>query len=141
MKWRYRNDTDRAVFWNGVTWGPGTEREISCPVPSSLGLTLVQEGDGPDPVLCHEDLIVQSGETASVELDGPTLAHKVRLSLYCMGGTGVEARFNSADNRPFPVDARGFYQVMPWEMCARMYFTNPTNEETHVSVSAVEVTA
>ena len=142
IKWRYHNATDRTVIRHGERWGPDEEKEVSFPVPSSLGLTCLQEGNLPDPVLFHDDVIVAPGETKVVDLDGPSWTHQVALTLLCLsGGGGVECRFNSAENRPIPLDVRGFEHTMPWEMCARMFFTNPMETETHISVSAVEVTA
>lgn len=142
IKWKYRNDTEKCLIWKGVEWTPGMERELSCPVPSSLGLTCLQEGNLPDPVLFHDDIIVPPGETKVVELDGPSWTHQVALTLLCLsGGGGVECRFNSAENRPIPLDVRGFEHTMPWEMCARIYLRGIAEAETHVSVSAVEVTA
>lgn len=49
--WKYRNDTTGAVIWRDRRWEPGDEGEVRSPIPPSLGLTCLQEGDGPDPVL------------------------------------------------------------------------------------------
>ena len=139
-KWKYQNTTDRMIIWRGERWGPGEEKEVSHPVPLSLGFVCLREGNVPSPVLFHDDLIVAPGETRAVELDGPTLTHQVALSMFCLSGGGAECRFISRDNTPIPLDARGFAHTLPWEMCARMFFTNTTETETHISVSAVEVT-
>ncbi|MBQ9565195.1 MAG: hypothetical protein IJU98_06360 [Synergistaceae bacterium] len=139
-RWKYLNSTDRTVIWRGERWGPGEEKEISYPVPASLGFTCLQEGNVPEPVLFHDDLILTPGETRTVELDGPQQTHNVALSLFCVKGGGAECRFTSRDNKPIPLDVRGFAHTLPWEMCARMVFTNTTETETHISVSAVEVT-
>ena len=139
IKWKYKNFADRIIVWRGERWGPGDEREVSYPVPSSLGLVRLQEGNVPNPVLFHDDLILSPGETRMVELDGPTWTHQVALSMFCLSGGGAECWFISQDNTPIPLDARGFVHTMPWEMCARMFFTNTTETETHISVSAVEV--
>ena len=140
-KWKYRNVTDRVILWRGERWGPGEEREVPYPVPLSIGFICTQEGNLPDPVLFHDDLIIAPGETRLVELDVSTITYHVALTLLCLNsGGGAECRFNSPDNNPIPLDVRGFIHTMPWEMCARMYITNTTGTETHVSVSAVEVT-
>ena len=139
-KWKYKNATDRTVIWRGERWGPGDEKEVSYPVPSSLGFVCLREGNVPEPVLFHDDLIIAPGETRTVELDGPTQTHQVALSLFCVSGGGAECRFISRSNKPLPLDVRGFAHTMPWEMCARMFFTNTAETETHISVSAVEVT-
>ena len=138
-KWKYKNTTDKAVIWRGERWGPGEEKEVSYPIPSSLGFVCLREGNVPNPVLFHDDLIIAPGETRTVELDGPASTRNVALSLFCLSGGGVECRFNSVQNTPIPLDVRGFAHTLPWEMCARMFFTNTTETETHISVSAVEV--
>ena len=139
IKWKYKNTTDRTVIWRGERWGPGEEKEVSHPVPASLGFVCLREGNVPDPVLFHDDLIIAPNETRAVELDGPSSTHNVAISLFCLSGGGVECRFNSGENTPIPMDVRGFAHTMPWEMCARMFLTNTTETETHISVSAVEV--
>lgn len=139
-KWRYRNPTDGAICWRNIFWEPGEEKETPNPVPSFTGLECTQEGTAPDPVLFHDDLIIQPGDTKRVDMNGPQYTRQVALSLFCMGPVGVECRFISETNRPIPLDARGFTHVMPWEMCARLFFKNVSGEETHISVSAVEVT-
>ena len=120
--------------------GTGRGEGNLLPGSTSLGFTCLQEGNVPDPVLFHDDLILAPGKTRTVELEGPTRTHQVALSLFCIGGGGAECRFISRDNKPIPLDVRGFAHTMPWEMCARMFFTNTTETETHISVSAVEVT-
>lgn len=139
MKWRYRNDTDAIIIWDGAAWGPGEEKEVSSPAPAHIGLTMTQEGKGPDAVLCHEDLIMSGGDVMMVELNGPTVTKTVALSLFCMSGGPVEVRFNSLTNKPLPLDDRAFMHVVPWELCYRMYFRNLGTGQAHVSVSAVEV--
>lgn len=94
-KWRYKNPTDRAICWRNIFWEPGEEKETPNPVPSFTGLECTQEGTAPDPVLFHDDLIVQPGETKRVEMDGPQYTRQVALSLFCMGPVGVECRFIS----------------------------------------------
>lgn len=139
QKWRYKNPTDRAICWRDIFWEPGEERETPNPVPSFTGLECIQEGVPPDPVLFHGDLIIQPGETKQIEMEGARHARQVALSLFCMGGGGVECRFISETNRPIPLDTRGFAHVMPWEMCCRLFFKNASDKEAHISVSAVEV--
>lgn len=138
-KWRYKNPTDRAICWRNIFWEPGEEKETPNPVPSFTGLVCTQEGSVPDPVLFHDDLIIQPGETKRVEMDGPQYTRQVALSIFRMGGGGVEYRFMSDTNKPLPLDTRGFVHVVPWEMCCRLFFKNVSGEETQVSVSAVEV--
>ncbi len=138
--WKYRNNTNRTVLWMDRRWEPGDEKEIRYPVPSYLGLTCIQEGSGPDPVLCHEDVILRQGETTRIDVSGPAAGHKVALTLLCIGAGGAECRFNSEDSRPIPVDARPFTHTLPWEFCSVIYLKNIAEGETHISVSAVEVT-
>ena len=69
--WKYRNDTDRVVIWGGKIWGSGDEKEHRYPIPSSVGLTVTQEGASPDPVLLHEDIILQPNDEKVCELNGP----------------------------------------------------------------------
>ena len=90
-------------------------------------------------MLFHDDIIIQPGETKQVDMDGPRYTRQVALSIFRMSGGGVEYRFMSDTNKPLPLDTRGFVHVVPWEMCARMFFKNVSDEETQVSVSAVEV--
>lgn len=138
-KWKYKNNGETPIFWGRILWGPGEEKETPNPVPSSTGLDCTQEGTLPDPVLFHDDLIIQPGETKQVDMDGPRYTHQVALSIFRMSGGGVEYRFMSDTNTPLPLDTRGFVHVVPWEMCARMFFKNVSGEEAQVSVSAVEV--
>ena len=139
MPWIYRNDGDAAVVWGGQSWGPGEERTSRWPVPMSVGLTRTEMGDGPSPVLCHEDIILQARERATLELGAPAISRSVALSLFCISGGGATVRFNGMSGKELPLDVRGFVHTVPWELCAMMTFENPTDEETHISVSAVEV--
>lgn len=138
-KWKYKNNTDRIIIWKNITWSQGSEIETLFPVPASLGLTCTQEGNIPDPVLFHNDLLIASGDTEIINLDAPEFGGNIFLSLLCIGEGGVECYFNSLNNNPIPLDVRGFAHVMPWEACSRIYLKNVTDSATHISVSAVEV--
>lgn len=136
--WKYRNDTTRAVIWRDRKWGPGEEKSLHYPVPEYLELTCVQEGSEPDPVLCHEDIVLKQGESRRIEIAAPLSGNKVALSLACIGDGGAECRFNSEDNTPIPVDGRSFNHVLPWEFCSIVFLKNIAEGDTQVSVSAVE---
>lgn len=138
-KWRYRNDTDKTLIWRDRVWMPGKEDDAAYPIPTSIGLTQLSIGSAPDPVLFHEDIVVPAGGEAFVELDAPKLGSNVALSIFRMKGVGVECRFNSPENSAIPIDLRGFIHTIPWELCARMYFKNPTGFDVTLSMSAVEV--
>ena len=83
-KWKYKNNGETPIFWGRILWGPGEEKETPNPVPSSTGLDCTQEGTLPDPVLFHEDLIIQPGEMKQVDMDGSRYTHQVALSIFRM---------------------------------------------------------
>lgn len=140
MNWIYKNETDFTVLYRNYSWGQGETVATSCPVPNSFGLTCLQEGSLPDPVLFHDDLVIQSGNDAVAVLDAPYLSHNVALDINCMSrDTGVECRFNSNENKPIPIDVRGFSQVIDWTLCSRIYLHNPTDSEVIISITAIEV--
>ena len=140
MNWIYSNNTNAPVIYRSETWLPDETHEIPYPVPSSLGLTCVQEGDTPDPVLFHDDIIIQAGATATVNINAPVFSHKVALSIFCIiTDAGCECRFNSLKNCAVPLDVRGFEHTMAWENCSRIFLTNTSDNEAQISVSAVEV--
>ena len=140
MNWIYKNNTDKIILYRNNTWQPNDEISISYPVPSTLGLTCIQEGSSPDPVLFHDDFIISAGEQEIINLASPLLSHNVALTILCMTtNSGVECRFNSSNNKPIPIDARGFQQVIAWEMCSKIFLLNPTDNQVHISVSAIEV--
>ena len=53
--------------------------------------------------------------------------------------TGVQCRFNSALNKPIPIDKRGFVQKLSWPLCSKVILDNPTDSDAIISVTAVEV--
>ena len=139
MNWIYRNDTDSVIIYRSETWLPGVSREVSYPVPPELGLTCIQEGDSPDPVLFHSDITVQPGAQEVISIPAPKLSHAVALSIFCMtADSGCECRFNSTHNCIIPIDIRGFQQTTSWENCSRIFFNNPTDNEVVISVTAIE---
>ena len=140
MKWIYKNNTDKIILYRNNTWQPNEEISVPYPVPLNLGLTCIQEGSSPDPILFHDDIIISAGEQEIINLNSPLISHNVALTILCMTtNSGVECRFNSSDNKPIPIDARGFQQVISWEMCSKIFLHNPTDNEVHISVSAIEV--
>lgn len=140
MNWIYTNNTDTTIIYRSETWVPNETRETAYPVPSSLGLTCVQEGDTLDPVLFHDDVIVQPNSQEVVNIKPPTLSHAVDLNIICMTPeTGCECRFNSLHGCAIPIDARCFQQITSWNNCSRIYLINDTDIEAHISVTAFEV--
>ena len=110
------------------------------PIPDFVGLTCIQQGDIPDPVLCHEDVIVQPNEEISVSIKSPERTPNVALRIVCVNLDGaVECRFNSANNTPVPIDSRDFVHVLPWFSCCNIFLKNPMETQAHISISAVEV--
>ena len=140
MKYSYQNNTDRAVIYRNNIWQPGEVKFTSYPVPLSSGLTCVQEGDCPDPVLFHDDILVGANEQRTFALNAPTISQNVALTILSMSqNSGVECRFNSANNKAIPIDVRGFQQVMAWELCSKIIVYNPSDNEAHISLTAIEV--
>lgn len=139
VKWEYKNNTDKVIVWRNTCWGLGETKDICFPVPEFLGLTCIQEGTMPDPVLFHDDLLIPPNSTEIINLTAPLYSGNISLTLLCIGQGGVECRFNSESNNPIPIDIRGFSHIIPWEMCARIYLKNTTEAEAHISVSAIEV--
>lgn len=139
MKWIYRNDTNATIIYRSVTWLPGMTAETAYPIPPALGLTCIQEGNSPDPVLFHSDITVQPGAQEVISIPAPKLSHAVALSIFCMtADSGCECRFNSTHNCIIPIDIRGFQQTTSWENCSRIFFNNPTDNEVIISVTAIE---
>lgn len=139
MNYTYRNDTSHTILYRGYFWLPGDEIDTPYPVPSSLGLTCIQQGTSPDPVLFHDDVVVPAGEQVEVFLNEPTISHNVALSILCLTqNSGVECRFNSPDNRPLPIDLRSFSQTLSWNLCSRIFLNNPTDIEARISITAIE---
>lgn len=140
MYWSYKNDSDCTILYRDSIWQPGDELQTPYPVPASLGLTCTQEGDALDPVLFHDDVILQAGQSRSVNIKEPALSHSVSLTILCMTtDNGVECRFNSSNNKPVPIDTRGFQQVLNWELCSKLVLHNPTETEAIISITAFEV--
>lgn len=140
MNWIYRNDSISPIIYRSETWLPNETRESPFPVPDTLGLTCIQEGDSPDPVLFHDDIIIQAGETATVNINAPLFSHKVALSIFCMTtDASCECRFNSLKNCAIPLDVRGFEHTTAWENCSRIFLINTSDNEAQISISAVEV--
>ena len=138
MKFKYKNDTEAAVIYRDRVWQRGEEHEVPYPVPPSLGLTCTQEGDAPDPVLYHGDIVINAGKDAEIEISEPLLSNKVFLSILAMSG-GVECRFNSANNKPMPIDERSFVQKMDWTLCSKIYLKSILGTSVQISITAVEV--
>lgn len=140
MNWIYRNNTDSVILFRNIICKPNEEITSRYPLPSSSGLTCVQEGSSPDPVILHEDIVIQGGEDVSVSVNSPELSRHVALSILCMTNDGgVECRFNSSNNKPVPIDTRGFIHTLDWEMCSKIFLHNPADTETIISITAVEV--
>lgn len=139
MKWIYRNDSDSTVLYRSDTWLPGETHDTALPVPDTLGLTCVQEGDAPDIVLLHSDVVVQPGTQEVINIPAPKLSYAVSITILCMTeDSGCECRFNSPRNCIIPIDVRGFQQTTSWQNCSRVYLTNNTEIEAVISVTAVE---
>ena len=139
MNYIYRNDTHHAVLYRNLSWLPDELLESVFPVPDELGLTCIQSGHPPDPVLFHDDVIVPAGEQLIVSIDAPALGHAVILTISCMSpSAGVECRFGSSENKPIPIDARTFSQTIDWALCSHIFLLNPTDTEAVISVTAIE---
>ena len=139
MNYIYRNDSHQAVSFLDYCWLPDEILSTPYPVPVSLGLTCIQQGIPPDPVLFHDDVAVSPGEHASVNIPAPALSHNVVLSIQCMTpSSGVECRFGSSQNKPIPIDVRAFSQTLDWILCSQILLHNPTEAEAVISVSAIE---
>lgn len=139
MNWIYTNNTNAPVIYRSELWLPNEAREVSFPVPNTLGLTCIQEGTTPDPVLFHDDVTVQAGEQVSLNINPPNISHAVSLSVQCMTpSAGCQCRFNHESNTAIPIDARAFIHTMDWENCSRILLSNPTDTEAVISVTAIE---
>ncbi len=138
MKWKYKNNTAQIIVYRGYVWKPGDEISTQYEIPASLGLTCTQEGTSPSPVLYHDDIVMRANETFEIALETPTISHNVALTILCMSNDGgVECRFNNG--KPIPTDIRGFKHVLSWELCSRIILHNPTDNNVHISVTALEV--
>ena len=140
MNWIYRNDTDATVLYRSHIWLQGEAHEVPFPVPDSLGLTCIQQGDSLDLVLLHEDFCILPGAQEVINIPAPKLSHQVKLSIQCMThNSGCECRFNSAHNCVIPIDVRDFQHVTSWDNCSRIFLSNTTENEVIISVNATEV--
>ena len=139
MTYKYKNNTDHTVIYRDRVLLCGEELEVPYPLPSSFGLTCLQEGNAPDPVLFCDDLIIDAGQEATIEISEPLLSHKVYLTILCMSEGGVECRFNSSENKPIPIDSRGFVQKINWELCSKIFLKNTLDISVHISITALEV--
>ena len=140
LQWVYKNRTQDKIEYKDSVWWPGDIVSFNEAIPDDVGLICIQQGSIPDPVLCHEDIILEAGEETSIKLNSPVSADKVALNIMCINlDSGAECRFNSPENNPVPIDTRDFSHVMPWVSCAYIYLRNPTDKQVHISVSAVEV--
>lgn len=140
MNWIYRNDSKYTVGFRHFSWLPNEQHELPFPVPDVLGLTCIQEGDALDPVLLHEDFLIQPHEQVVVTLPHPALSHNVALSILDLSpNSGVECRFNHELNKPIPIDIRGFSQSLDWVLCAKVFLLNSSETIAHISFSALEV--
>ena len=139
MKWIYINNSPATVIYRSETWLPGETRETPYPVPDTLGLTCIQEGDTLDPVLFHSDIIIPPGGQEVVNINHPKLSQAVDLSIRCIShDTGCECRFNSPHGCAVPLDFREFRQITSWQNCSRIYLINTTDIQAHISVTALE---
>ena len=139
MNYIYRNDSRQTVSFLDNFWLPEEILSTPYPVPESLGLTCIQQGIPPDPVLFHDDVTVPQGGQVSVSIPAPVLSHNVVLSVYCMTpSAGVECRFGCSQNKPIPIDVRAFSQTLDWILCSQILLYNPTDAEAVISVSAIE---
>ena len=139
MNYIYRNDTHRVIGYRTLTWLPDEQLETPYPVPDELGLTCIQLGQPPDPVLFHDDVIVPAGEQVIVNIDAPALSHSVALTIFCISpSSGVECRFGCSENKPIPIDMRAFSQTLNWALCSCICLLNPTDSEAVISITAIE---
>jgi len=139
LKWIYRNDSDATVIFGTDTWLAGETHETALPVPDTLGLTCLQEGDESNLVIFHSDITVQPNAQEVVNIPAPKLSHAVAVSILCMTPTsGCECRFNSPHGCVIPIDVRGFQQTTSWQNCSRIFLSNHTDSEAHISVTVFE---
>ena len=140
MNYIYRNDTSRIIFYRQYSWRPGEQLNTSYPIPEALGLTCVQEGIPPDPILFHDDVVIPPHEVYEIALHEPMFSHNVSLTIRDMTlEAGAICSFNSKDNIHIPIDARLFSHVLTYELCSKIFLHNPTDNQVIISVTAVEV--
>ncbi|MBR0075101.1 MAG: hypothetical protein IJP96_05065 [Synergistaceae bacterium] len=139
-KWIYKNETKHKIIYRDYTWDAGATVAISTPIPSSLGLTCINEGNKPDPILFCNDIVIAPNDEAVVTLSGSSLTHNVHLTIQCITTRGtVECRFIDDENTPIFIDAQGFSQVMPFDLCQKIILKNTISNSLNVNVTAIEV--
>ena len=139
MKWIYQNNSNCIICYQSFSCMPHSQFSIPFPVPESLGLTCIQEGNLPDTILFHDDVTVNAGDSACINIPTPNISHNVSLNIQCLiQNSGVECRFNHSNNNPIPIDVRGFAQILPWECCYKIFLNNPTDVDAIISITAIE---
>ena len=140
MTYSYFNDTHAAIAYRSDIWLPGETIITDYPVPDNLGLTCLQSGIPPDPVLLHDNITLLAGEHCEISLPPPAFSHNVALHIQDMSlDSGVECSFGSQDNIHVPIDVRDLQHVFTWELCSRICLFNPTSTEAVISITAIEV--
>ena len=140
MTYSYTNNTNSAVAYRSYVWLPDETLNVDFPVPENLGLTCNFQGKPPDPVLFHDNITLQAGENCELSIPAPAFSQNVALHIQDMSlDSGVECSLGSPDNTHFPIDVRDFHHVLTWELCSRICLFNPTNSETVISITAIEV--
>ena len=140
MNWIYKNNTQHTIIYRNNIWLPGQELEISYPVPDYLPLSCIQKGKLHDPVLVHNDVIVDAGSTEIIYIDAPDISHNVALSIINLSpDSAVLCRFNSENNKPIPIDVRGFQHILPWVLCSHIFLENISDTSAHISITAIAV--
>lgn len=140
MNYIYRNNSDSSIIYHNFIWLPRESLSVPCSVPDSLGLECLKEGQPPDPVLLHEDIIILPHDSVALSLPVPFESHYVALRILDMSfDSGVECRFNSSLNNPVPIDTRGFEHVIPYDLCSKIFFSNNLDITAAISITAVEV--
>ena len=139
-QWVYKNNTKHKITYRDYVWEAGATLVTLAPVPSSLGLTCVNEGDIPDPILFCNDIVILPNEEAIVTLLDSSLTHNVHLTIQCITTRGtIECRFVDDRNNPIFIDAQGFSQIMPFNLCNKIILKNTISNSLNVNVTAIEV--
>jgi hypothetical protein len=157
MEWRYQNQTDHAIIHKGVLWRPpvpetpateycpripGKAGTLLCtkyPIPDEVGLTRIQEGSVPDPVIFSDDVVVEgAGGERIVHIPNPNGDEFIDVTIWCGIGDGAFLRFNGPDNTEISIDQRGVIRRMRWEDCATLYLKNPTSGEVVIGISVLK---
>lgn len=142
MTYSYSNNSDHAISFRSILWLPGETIDTDSPVPDNLGLTCLRQGNPPDPVLMHDNYILEPDARLEIDIPAPNLSHNVALDIRDMSlDSGVTCSFGSQDNSPIPIDTRDFSHVLAWELCSRIFIHNPTDLQAVISLTALEVVA